>query len=135
MNTQELANLLKEYRKFPPESVEATQIKAHFIAQLSSSYWWNSPHITNLFYEDVRQIKGKLQQELEDKLQHSLNKNYDLKKMTDFLLEEALILQKKYQKELITDELINTLAIQTKKLNWVACKGNNQSNCLLKLWT
>jgi hypothetical protein len=53
MNIQDLANLLNEYQKHSPETDAQTQIKSQLIAYLSSSYWWRSQYISNLFPETI----------------------------------------------------------------------------------
>ncbi|NJM20830.1 MAG: hypothetical protein HC836_35955 [Richelia sp. RM2_1_2] len=98
MNTEELTSLLKEYRKYSFESDEEKQIKTLIIAKLSSSYWWRSQYIINLFPEDVLQIQGNLQQELENKFQLIINNNHSLKQLAELLIQEALILQKNIRK-------------------------------------
>lgn len=115
MNPPELANLLKEYRRYSHRSDEGKQIQTQIIAKLSASYWWRSQYIINLFPEDVRQIQEDLQKELEDKFQLNIEKIESLTKLAEFLIKEALILHKKYLIELITDNFINTLAIHTKR--------------------
>lgn len=115
MNKHKLAKLLKEYHKNSPEIDKREQIKTQLIEQLSSCYWWNSQSIINLFSKDIQQLKEDLQQEIEDKIQLTINENCDYEELADFLLQEALIIQKKYQKKLITDKFINTLAIEIQK--------------------
>ena len=115
MNAEELTSLLKEYRRHSHESDRGKQIKTQIIAKLSTSYWWRSQYILNIFPEDIRQIQEDLRKELEDNFQLSIEKNESLTKLTELLIKEALILHKKYQKELITDNFINTLAIHTKR--------------------
>ncbi len=115
MNIPELVNLLKKYQNTSTKIDEKEQIKTQIIVQLSSCYWWHSQYIVSLFYEDIERIKKGLQQEFEDNFQLQINKQSDLKDLAELLLKEALILQKKYQKQLITDKFINTLAIQIKQ--------------------
>ena len=132
MNAQELTSLLKEYRKYLFESNEEKQIKTLIIAKLSSSYWWRSQYIINLFPEDVLQIQENLQQEIESKFKLITNKNHSLKRLAELLIQEALIIQKKYQKELITDKFINTLAIKTKKTQFSSLQRRQAVQCLIK---
>ncbi|WP_414550757.1 hypothetical protein [Anabaena sp. CCY 0017] len=114
MNIQELAKLFNEYQEHSPTSDEAKQIKTQLILFLSSCYWWNSKYMLNLFPENIQQIQGKLQQEIADNFKICINKTSNSQELAELLLTEALILHKKYQKELITDKFINILAIQVK---------------------
>lgn len=132
MNTQELVDLLKEYHNTSPEREEKQLIKIQIIAHLSSCYWWDSQYIINLFPEEVKQIKENLQQELADTFQLHINTKNNSKESAVFLLKEALILQKKYQKKLITDKFINTLAIQLKKCQLNSFQRKQAVQCLIK---
>ncbi|MBD2611594.1 MAG: hypothetical protein FWK04_13930 [Nostoc sp. GBBB01] len=132
MNTEELVYLLKKYQNTSSEIHEKTNIKTKFIAQLSSCYWWHSRYIINLFGEEVQQIKKDLQTEIEELFQlHVIRKN-DLKELAVFLLKEATILQKKYQKKLITDKFINTLAIEIKNAQPNSFQRKQAVQCLIK---
>lgn len=132
MKAEELTSLLEEYRKYSLESDEEKRIKTLIVAKLSSSYWWRSQYIINLFPEDVLQIQENLQQEIESKFQLMINKNHSLKQLAELLIQEALIIQKKYQKELITDKFINTLAIKTKKTQFSSFQRRQAVQCLIK---
>ncbi|MDM9580417.1 hypothetical protein [Nostoc sp. GT001] len=132
MNTQELVDLLKEYQNTSPEREEKKHIKIQIIAHLSSCYWWHSQYIINLFSEEIKQIKENLQQELGDTFQLHINKKNNSKELADFLLKEALIIQKKYQRKLITDKFINTLAIEIKKTQANSFQRKQAVQCLIK---
>jgi hypothetical protein len=132
MSAGELANLLKEYRKHSSESDKGKQVKTQLIEKLSSSYWWTSQYIINIFPEDIWQIQENLQQEIENKFQLTINKNHSLKQLAELLLQEALGIQKKYQKELITDRFINTLAIKAKRTNANSFQRKQAVQCLIK---
>lgn len=132
MNTEELVYLLKEYQNTSPESQEKKHIKTKFIAQLSSCYWWHSQYIINLFSEEIKQIKEDLQTEIGEIFQLNINQKNNLKELADFLLKEALIIQKKYQNKLITDKFINTLAIEIKKAQPNSFQRKQAVQCLIK---
>lgn len=132
MNIQELENLLKDYQKYLPESDEGKQKKSQLIGYLSSSYWWHSQYITNLFPVNVKQVKEGLMQELEDTFNKFTSKNYNYHNMAKLLLQETLVLHKKYQKQLITDDFINTLAAQVKIAQHTRYQKNQIVQCLIK---
>ena len=132
MNAGELVNLLKEYRKHSSASDKGKQVKTQVIEKLSSSYWWNSQYIINFFSEKVREVQQDLQKEIDDKFQLIIKNSSSLKQLADYLIKEALILHKKYQKELMTDKFINTLAIETKRTKVNSVQRRQAVQCLIK---
>lgn len=110
----QLANLLKTYQQCSPKSKEAKTNKREIINNLSVSYWWRSQLILDLFPEKVKRIEKQLKEELEEELEFHLKHFSKNSQMANSLLKKAITLKQKYQKELITDEFINTLAREVK---------------------
>ena len=110
----QLANMLKTYQQCSPQSEEAKKNKRDIINNLSVSYWWRSRLILNLFPEQVEEIQKQLQEKIEEELEFQLKQFSNNSQLAKSLLKKAITLKQNYQKELITDEFINTLAREVK---------------------
>ena len=111
---EELADLLRNYAQNSSGS-KPQQIKAQIIERLSASYWWTSELMTRLFPEQTRLIESELKLELAKRLDSGSERLTNTNKLAKYLLQEAVDLNKIFQKRLIGDDVINGLAAEAKR--------------------
>ncbi len=110
----QISDLLKKYQESRPESEEAIAIKTKVIEKLSTYCWWRNQELKELFTREIQAIKSELKQNIEDLFESQLNQTTNCLEIAKSLTEEAAILKRKYEQELITDNFINTLAAKVK---------------------